>query len=42
LSLVAERLEDMREKLVKIGAFVAVAGMALTGFASRLFAVTPK
>lgn len=32
----------MREKLVKIGAFVAVAGMALTGFASRLSVVTPK
>ena len=31
MSLVAERLEDMREKLAKIGAFVAVAGMALTG-----------
>ena len=33
LSLVAERLEDMREKLIKIGAFVAVASMALTGSA---------
>ena len=36
LSLVAERLEDMREKLIKIGAFVAVAGMALTGLANEL------
>ena len=35
LSLVAERLEDMREKLAKIGAFVAVAGMALTGLAEE-------
>lgn len=32
----------MREKLAKIGAFVAVVGMALTGLASRLSAVTPK
>ena len=36
LSLVAERLEDMREKWTKIGAFVAVAGMALTGLAVEL------
>ena len=36
LSLVAERLEDMREKWTKIGAFVAVAGMALTGRAVEL------
>ena len=36
LSLVAERLEDMREKLAKIGAFVAVAGMVLTGRAVEL------
>ena len=35
LSLVAERLEDMREKLAKIGAFVAVAGMALMGLAKE-------
>lgn len=32
----------MRIKLAEVGAFVAVAGMALTGFASRLSVVTPK
>ena len=36
LSLVAERLEDMREKWTKIGAFVAMAGMVLTGRAVEL------
>ena len=36
MSLVAERLEDMKEKLAKIGAFVVVAGMALAGRAVEL------